>query len=109
MYVMLIAMPDKIGIFTLSSMRIFINSAILAVIAPDKAITGFKKKIPNKKVEVKHARVPSKLFFEFKNSLLPKFIPINAANVSPIDKKAIATKAISLGKKATHTIAETNK
>jgi hypothetical protein len=90
-------------------MRIFISSAILAVIAPDKAITGFKKKIPNKKVEVKHARVPSKLLVDLMNLRLPKFIPISAANVSPIDRNAIATKAISLGKKATHTIAETNK
>jgi len=106
---MLIATHDKTGILTLSSMGMFTSSATLAAMAPDKAIDGCKKNMPNKNVDAKHASVPSKLFFEFLNFLFPKFMPTKAAKVSPIDKNAIATKAMSGGKKAIHTIAETSR
>ena len=60
----------------------------------------------NNSVPAKQAILPSRLFFEPRNLLLPKVSPTTEANVSPIAKNEIDKKAISAGKTAMQTIDE---
>jgi hypothetical protein len=92
------------GIVILSSMGILLSSAKVAAKAPKTAKKGLpNQKIPKTEQLTKQAKLPSKLLFCLIYQRLPKFIPTNAAKVTPIVKKSIAQQAIKAGKKANTT------